>query len=58
MEEPKDSLVIQYGVFKASASGRFAIIAVLVCLTGAGVFMGMKAIDLMLGSHPVAIGAE
>jgi len=49
MDDDKDSLVIQYGNFKASAFGRFAIVALLASLAlaviGISGLVGVKAWD-------------
>ncbi len=58
MEEPPNSLTIQYGAFKATAFGRFAIIAVLVCVSvlaaGSVSIIGWKAGDWISDNHSVA----
>ncbi|AHF86719.1 hypothetical protein RLEG3_18680 [Rhizobium leguminosarum bv. trifolii WSM1689] len=62
MEKPKDTLTIQYGPFKATAFGRFAIIAVLVCVSviaaGTVSIVGWKAGDWISDNHSVADTAK
>jgi hypothetical protein len=62
MEDPEDSLTIQYGAFKATALGRFAVIAVLafllIAVAGAGVTVGFKLVDLTSGNYPSALDTK
>ncbi|MBB4437368.1 hypothetical protein M2310_000597 [Rhizobium leguminosarum] len=59
MEDPPNSLTIQYGAFKATAFGRFAIIAMLVFVSvlaaGTVSIVGWKAVDWISDNHTVAV---
>ncbi|KPH10636.1 hypothetical protein CO657_05930 [Rhizobium acidisoli] len=56
--DDKESLIIEYGKLKASAVGRFPVIAVLFCIftfvAGVSYFGGTKVVDWLHGPQATA----